>query len=105
MAKKGAKKAAAHPPFAAMIAKSLADLKGFAKMSRFAIAASIKSNFNTENKVALNRALKNGVAKGQLTAVKGSFKLAPGAKKVKKTKKKKKKKKKKTKKKKAASTD
>ena len=43
-AKKSKGKAPAHPGFAAMIQKALADLKGFAKMSRFAIAKSVKAN-------------------------------------------------------------
>ena len=65
--KKAGKKAAAHPPFAAMIANALKDCKGFQKMSRQAIAKSISSNYKgTSNTKALGRALKSGVAKGTL---------------------------------------
>ena len=91
--KSGAKKAAAHPSFAAMITTSLVGLKGFQKMSRHAIAASVKSANGVENRVALNRALKSMAGKGLLTTVKGSYRLAPGAKKAPKKKKTKKKKK------------
>jgi len=98
-------KGASHPPFAAMIAKALANLKGFQKMSRQQVAQFIKTNFGAENRAALNRALKAAVSAGKVTQMKGSYKLAPGAKKspkkksVKKTKKKKSPKKKTTKKK------
>ena len=78
MAGKKSKKSV-RPPFAVMISKALGDLRGFAKMSRFAIAKSIKANYGAENAAALRRALRTGVAIGQLTAIKGSFRLAPGA--------------------------
>ena len=79
--KKAAKKAApSHPTYAAMITKALADLKGFQKKSRFAIAASVKANFRVENRVALNRSLKAMAGKNLLTTVKVSYRLAPGAK-------------------------
>ena len=74
-------------------------LKGFGKMSRVAIAKSIQANYAVANAGALRRALKSGVAKGELTAIKGSYRLAPGARKPKKVAKKKGKKKTATKKK------
>ena len=77
MAGKKSKKSV-NPPFAVMISKALGDLKGFAKMSRFAIAKSVKANYGADNAHALRRALRTGVASGQLTAIKGSFRLAPG---------------------------
>ena len=92
-AKKGAKKAA-HPSFSDMAQKAITALKGraayIAGASRPKIAGWIKANHSAENRVALNKALKAGVAKGVFVAKKGSFALGKAAKKAKKPKKKKK---------------
>ena len=101
MAKKGAKKTA-HPSFTDMAQKAITALKGraayIAGASRPKISGWIQANYSVTNRVALNKALKKGVAGGVFVAKKGSFALGKAAKKAKKPKKKKKAKKKKAKK-------
>ena len=77
-AKKPTKKAD-HPPSAVMIAAAIAALKDKKGSSRQAVKKYIAANYKVDIvKIGpfLNKALKAGVAKKTLVAVKGSYKLA-----------------------------
>lgn len=63
-----------------MVIAALSQLKGFQKASRSKIAVFLSTNFGATSKVALKKALQALVKAGTVTTVKGSFKLAPGAK-------------------------
>lgn len=80
--KKPAKKEAAHPPYAAMVAAAVGALKERSGSSRHAIKKYVKGNYAVKDNadMHINKALKSMLAKESLVQAKGCYKLPKKAK-------------------------
>ena len=80
--KKPAKKEAAHPPYAEMVAAAVGALKERTGSSRHAIKKYVKGNYAVKDNadIHINKALKSMLAKESLVQAKGCYKLPKKAK-------------------------